>query len=181
VRAVVPVAVPEHDRLGEEAVRADRPGGLEQVGGPGGTQGVRTPHRLPYLRGAQRGQLVHHRVGPHAPYGGEQALAVHHVGHHGLGAAVAQPVGVGLAAADADNLVTSGDELAGEGRTDGARGAGEQYSHGFGPFLRVSPLWTRAPVGRVTTWWCVTPRSRGNPWWLVPGNGLVCRTLVLAP
>ena len=34
VRAVVAVAVPEHDRLGEEAVGADRPGGREEVGGP---------------------------------------------------------------------------------------------------------------------------------------------------
>ena len=34
------------------------------------------------------------------------------VGHHRLGAGGAQPLRVGLAAADADNLVADGDELA---------------------------------------------------------------------
>jgi hypothetical protein len=78
---------------------------------------------------------VYDRVGPHLAHGGEQVLAVHHVGHHGLSAGVAQPLSVGLAAGDADNLVASGDELAGERCTDGARGAGEQDSHGFIPYL----------------------------------------------
>jgi hypothetical protein len=45
---------------------------------------------------------VHNRVGPHLAHGGEQVLAVHHVGHHGLSAGVAQPLSVGLAAGDAD-------------------------------------------------------------------------------
>ena len=119
---------------------ADRPGGREEVSGPGGTQVVRTLHRRPHLRGAQRGQLVHDRVGPHAATAASRLLAVHHVGHHGFGAGVAQPLGVGLAAGDADDLVAGGDELAGERCTDGARGAGEQYSHGFIPFLQVSPV-----------------------------------------
>ena len=108
------------------------------MGGPRGAQVVRTLHRLPHLPGAQRGQLVHDRVGPHVAHGGEQVLAVQHVGHHGLRAGLAQPLRVGLAAGDADDLVAGGDELAGERSTDGARGAGEQYSHGFIPFLQVS-------------------------------------------
>jgi hypothetical protein len=85
---------------------------------------------------------VHDCVGPHIAHGGEQVLAVHHVGHHGHRAGGAQPLGVGLAAGDGDDLVTGGDELPGERCTDGARGAGEQYSHGFGPFAQVSPIRT---------------------------------------
>ncbi|GAB3343042.1 hypothetical protein GCM10027452_14950 [Micromonospora halotolerans] len=120
-------------------MRADRPGRREQVGRPGGTQGVRTLERLAHLRGAQRRQLVDDRVGPHVPYGGEQVLSIHHVGHHGLGPGVTQPLGVARATADPDHLVAGGDELAGEGPTDGARGAREQNSHGWGSLRQVSP------------------------------------------
>lgn len=42
------------------------------------------------VRAPSSRQLVHDRVGPYAPYGGEGALAVQHVGHHGLGAGAAQ-------------------------------------------------------------------------------------------
>ena len=136
VRSVIPVAVAEHDRLSEEAVGADRPGGREEVGGPGGAEVVRTLHHPPHLPGAQCGELVHHRIGSHVAHGAEQVLAVHHVGHHSLGAGAAQPLSVGLTAGDADDLVASGDELAGERCTDGARGAGEQHSHGFIPCLQ---------------------------------------------
>jgi hypothetical protein len=38
--------------------------------------------------------------------------------------------------------VTGGDELAGERRTDSARGAGEQDSHGCSPYLQVSIMRT---------------------------------------
>jgi len=81
---------------------------------------------------------VHDRLGPQVAHGGEQVLPVHHVGHHGLGASVAQPLRVGLAAGDADDLVAGGDQLAGQRCTDGARCAGEQNSHGSIPFLQVS-------------------------------------------
>jgi hypothetical protein len=130
VRAVVPVAVPQHDRLGEEAVGADRPGGREEVGGSRGTQGVRVPHQLPYSHRAQRGQLVHDRIGTDVAHGGEQAPTVHDVGHDGLRTRRAQPLGVGLTAGDADNLVTGRDELPGQRCADGTRGSGEQHSHG---------------------------------------------------
>src|SRR5215470_9881167 len=76
--------------------------------GPCGAQVVRTLHRVPNLSGAQRGQLVHDRVGPHVAQGGKQVLAIHHVGHHGLGAGTAQPLRVGLAAGDAHDLVAGG-------------------------------------------------------------------------
>ena len=99
---------------------ADRPGGREEEGGPVARR-LFVLYPLPYLPGAQRGQLVHDRVGPHLAHRGEQVLAVHHVGHHGLSAGVAQPLSVGLAAGDADDLVAGGDELAGERCTDGAR------------------------------------------------------------
>jgi hypothetical protein len=72
---------------------------------------------------------VHDRVGPHVTHRGQQALAVHHIGHHRFRADGAQPLSVGLAAGDADDLVASGDQLLGERRTNGARGAGEQNSH----------------------------------------------------
>jgi hypothetical protein len=72
-------------------VGADRPGGREEVSGPRGAQVVRTLHR-PHLPGAQRGQLVYDRVGPHVAHGGEQVVAVRHVGHHVLSAGVAQPL-----------------------------------------------------------------------------------------
>jgi hypothetical protein len=75
------------------------------------------------------------RVGPYLTQRGEQVLAVHHVGYHGLSAGLAQPLSIDLAAGYADDLVIGGDELPGERCTDGARGAGEQYSHGFIPYL----------------------------------------------
>jgi hypothetical protein len=146
VWSVIPVAVPEHVRLGEEAVGADRPGGREEVGGPRGAQVVRPPHRLPHLP-AQCGQLVHDRVGPNVPQGAEQVLAAHHVGHHGLGTGGAQPLSVGLAAADTDDLVPGGDELTGERCTQSARGAGEQYSHDFIPFRQVPLIKTEYRLG----------------------------------
>ena len=76
---------------------------------------------------------------------------VHHVRHHSVGADGMQPLGVGLAAGDADDLVAGGNELPGERCSNGAGGAGEQYLHGFKPFLQDSlgsfPPRLMTPVG----------------------------------
>jgi hypothetical protein len=84
---------------------------------------------LPHPPGAQRGELVHDRIGAHVTHRGQQALAVHHIGHHRFRADAAQPLSVGLAAGDTDDLVASVDQLPGQRPTHGARGSGEQNSH----------------------------------------------------
>ena len=43
---------------GEEAVGADRPGGRDEVGGPGRAQGVRAVYRLPHPPRGQRGEVA---------------------------------------------------------------------------------------------------------------------------
>jgi hypothetical protein len=128
-------------------VRADLAGRREQVLRPGGAQLAGAVHGFAHLGRAEVGQLVHDRVGPDVTHGGQQAFAVHHVGDDRLGAGVHQPLGVGLAAGDPDNLVAGGDELVGKRRPHGAGGAGEQHSHDSAPFGVALTLKTGCPPG----------------------------------
>ena len=91
-------------------------------------------------------------------------------------AGVAQPLSVGLAAGDADDLVAGGDELAGERCTDGAEAPASRTLMAssltcFGPVASVVPFrwfWARVhscpfpDSGRIAVGWVGLSRTTGE-------------------
>jgi hypothetical protein len=111
---VAAVAVAEDDRLGQEPLGPQGLGGGEQVGGALGPQPVGQGHAAVTGRGvAQGSELVDDGV-----------------------AEGVKRAGAGPVAGEAEHLMATGDELAGEWDADGAAGAGEQDLHGFRSWRR---------------------------------------------
>ncbi len=115
--AVVPVAVAEHHRLGHHPACPDLPGGVQQVGGAGGAQGVGGVHVLvPGQRlAAQGGCRMDDNVEPEPVHGPQRRVAVQQVRPHLVARPPAQPC----------DLVAVGDQRPGGQPAQDAAAAGQ--------------------------------------------------------